>query len=28
MFDPDGAVTEISDPPDAEIPPDYPSPAD
>ncbi len=28
MFDPDGAVTEISDPPAAEVPPDYPSPAD
>jgi hypothetical protein len=26
VFDPDGAVTEITDPPEAEIPPDYPSP--
>ena len=27
VFDPDGAVTEITDPPEAEQPPDYPSPA-
>ena len=27
VFDPDKAVTEITDPPDAEVPPDYPSPA-
>jgi len=26
VFDPDGAVTEITDPPEAEIPPDYPPP--
>jgi hypothetical protein len=28
VFDPEGAVTEISDPPEVEVPPDYPSPAD
>lgn len=28
VFDPDGAVTRITDPPPAEVPPDYPSPAD
>ena len=26
VFDPDGAVTEITDPPPAEVPPDYPPP--
>ena len=26
-FDPEGAITEITDPPEAEVPPDYPSPA-
>ena len=28
VFDRDNSVTEIADPPPAEIPPDYPSPAD
>lgn len=28
VFDPETSVTEIEDPPDAEIPPDYPSPGD
>jgi hypothetical protein len=28
VFDPEGAVTRITDPPPAEVPPDYPSPAD
>jgi hypothetical protein len=27
VFDPDGAPTEIAEPPSAEVPPDYPSPA-
>lgn len=27
VFDPEGSVTVISDPPEAEVPPDYPSPA-
>jgi hypothetical protein len=27
VFDPDGAVTEIVDPPQAEVPPEYPSPS-
>jgi len=27
VFDPDNAVTQITNPPEAEVPPDYPSPA-
>jgi hypothetical protein len=28
VFDPEGSVTEITEPPESEIPPDYPSPAE